>query len=98
MEAKHKMQTNTGWILCRTQSIAPETSTGKANQATTRYVGSIDLDLSDNDDVDRVAADRLTIFEDRHRDSGPTFCSAFLRMMVMNLVALIGRCAMSLPS
>jgi hypothetical protein len=27
-----------------------------------------------NDDVDRVAADQPTIFEDRYRDSGPTFC------------------------
>jgi hypothetical protein len=32
--------------------------------------------LVQNDNVDRVAADQPAIFEDRNRDSGPTFCSA----------------------
>ena len=33
-------------------------------------------DVSPNDNVDRVAADQPTIFEDGNRDSGPTFGSA----------------------
>ena len=41
-----------------------------------------------NDNVDRVAANQPTIFEDRHRDSGPTFCYVLFLLISEGLLFL----------
>ena len=73
------MQTSTGWILFRTQSIAPETSAGKANQAITRYVGSIDLVLSDNGGGHRAETARVTLISYKTRNAVSAPVHRFVR-------------------